>query len=45
MSDDSHFKRHHFLRSEKDGEQMSVILDAKLQMIQKKAKISFAANI
>ena len=27
MSDDSHFKRHHFLKNEINGEQMSAILD------------------
>ena len=27
MSDDSHFKRHHFLKNEINGEQMSVLLD------------------
>ena len=26
MSDDSHFKRHHFLKNEINGEQMSVLL-------------------
>ena len=34
MSDDSHFKRRHFLKNEIDGEQMSVILlDTKLQIL------------